>query len=103
MFYTLVAVKATHMVVKCRSEVKLILMFFKVLEIFENKIVVAKGAVLLRREISQKVICEKNNFSNCDFAIIFVTMNGHRSTCRLFKIHKFNDVHTKDDEEINAA
>ena len=36
-----------------------------------------KGVVLLRREISLKIICEKVNFQTVSFAIIFVTMNGH--------------------------
>ena len=36
-----------------------------------------EGIVLLRREISIKVICEKVQFSNCDFYNHVVTMNGH--------------------------
>ena len=47
-----------------------------------------KGGVLLGHEISLKDICEKVKFSNYDFCIIFVTMNGH--TYKLFK-NVFND------------
>ena len=36
-----------------------------------------KRDVMLRREISLKVICEKLNFQTVIFAIIFVTLNGH--------------------------
>ena len=50
-----------------------------------------KGGVLLRREISLKVICEKSNFQIVIFAIVFVTMNGH--AYKLFK-NIFNDVLT---------
>ena len=59
-----------------------------------------KGVVLLKREISLKVICEKVKFSKCDFAIIFATMN--RRTSKLFK-NIFYDVQTEGKGEVNAA
>ena len=51
-----------------------------------------KGVVLLRCEISLKVICEKPNFQTVMFAIIFVTTNGH--AYKLFK-NINNDAQTK--------
>ena len=51
-----------------------------------------KKDVLLRRGISLTVICEKVKFSNSDFAIIFVTLNGY--TYKLFK-NIFNDFLTE--------
>ena len=59
-----------------------------------------QGVVLLRLEISLKVICEKVKFSNCDFAILFMTMNGH--TSKLFK-NIYYDVKTVGKGEINTA
>ena len=59
-----------------------------------------KGFVLLWREISLKLICEKVKFSNLFFSIILVTMNGQIS--KLFnKI--VNDVQTEGKGEINTA
>ena len=50
------------------------------------------GDVLLRSEISLKVICEKVKRSNYDFANIFMTMKEH--TYKLFK-NIFYDVQTE--------
>ena len=52
--------------------------------------------------ISLKVTCEKGNFSNCVFAIIFVIINGHTRTCILFKFI-LNDAQTKDKGEMHTA
>ena len=61
------------------------------------RIELSKESVLLRREISLKVFCEKVNFLNCDFAMLFVIMNKH--TCKLFN-NILNDVQTKGNGEI---
>ena len=55
--------------------------------------------VLLRREITLKVICEKVKFSKFDFRKIVVTFDEH-----IFFFRKiFDDVHTYDKGEINTA
>ena len=60
-----------------------------------------KGDVLLRREISLKVICEKSNFQT-DFCTIFMTMNGHTCTYKLFK-DIFNDFLIEGKGEIDMV
>ena len=59
-----------------------------------------KGSVVLKRAISQNVICEKVTFSNCYFCNNIMIMNRH--TCKLFK-NVLNDVQTKDNWEIITA
>ena len=48
-----------------------------------------KGHALLLREISNKVICEKNQIFKLIFANNFMTMNGY--TYKLFK-NIFNEI-----------
>ena len=59
-----------------------------------------KRDALLRREISLKVICVKDNFLTVIFAIIYMTMNIH--AYKLFK-QMLNDVQINGQGEIHTA
>ena len=64
----------------------------------------SQGDILLWREISLEVICEKVKFFNFDFYnhfILFLTMTGY--TYKLFKKNMLNDFLTKDKAEINMV
>ena len=58
----------------------------------------SNGSVLIRREISLKFICEKVNFSKCDFSNSF-----HAYEWTYMQIIQKHDVQIKGNGDINKA